>query len=200
MKRCVRCDGDTQLAKGRTTNGVWQVFRYCFPCQKRQTLDAIAHRNVPNLEALPVAWDHMTDEGRKRRQARCATCFRLTDVEFHHWAPKHIFGCEAEYWPGAELCRPCHLRWHRMVTPTMSVPTAVRDILASLPPEHPVAIALARAEEERLRAKSRQVSAEMRDEWDARRLEARLEAGEITRAQYDETLLWWTKLKPRKVS
>jgi hypothetical protein len=34
-------------------------------------------------------------------------------VELHHWAPKALFGDEAEVWPQDFLCRSCHIRWHQ---------------------------------------------------------------------------------------
>ena len=49
----------------------------------------------------------------------CAVCGAVGTTEAHHWAPKHLFGVEAYKWPTASLCRECHLRWHKIVTPNM---------------------------------------------------------------------------------
>lgn len=49
----------------------------------------------------------------------CAVCASPHNVERHHFAPRHLFGWDAESWPKAYLCRPCHMRWHRKVTPEM---------------------------------------------------------------------------------
>ena len=44
----------------------------------------------------------------------CARCGATDGVEYHHWAPRALFGeREATRWPGAYLCRSCHGRWHR---------------------------------------------------------------------------------------
>lgn len=50
----------------------------------------------------------------------CAACGRVGAREVHHWAPRHLFGDEADRWPTADLCRTCHAEWHRRVTPTMA--------------------------------------------------------------------------------
>lgn len=57
------------------------------------------------------------DESEKQLCAVCGSSF----TEYHHWAPKHIFGDEAEKWPGSELCKNCHNDWHMKVTPNMCV-------------------------------------------------------------------------------
>lgn len=40
-------------------------------------------------------------------------------VENHHFAPRYLFDDECERWPQAFLCKKCHARWHRKVTPNM---------------------------------------------------------------------------------
>lgn len=44
----------------------------------------------------------------------CVVCGKR-GTEHHHWAPRHLFGTEADLWPTAWLCRSCHQRWHRVV-------------------------------------------------------------------------------------
>lgn len=60
----------------------------------------------------------------------CRKCGHL-GAELHHWAPYHLFGDEADQWPTDYLCRPCHRRWHDLVTPKMSAarhaPTSLAD-------------------------------------------------------------------------
>jgi hypothetical protein len=51
---------------------------------------------------------------------RCEHCGGKDGVEYHHWAPRHLFGPTADKWPGAFLCGDCHTHWHRIVTPDMS--------------------------------------------------------------------------------
>lgn len=50
----------------------------------------------------------------------CARCGVVGPTESHHWAPRHLFGAEADSWPVSELCGPCHKRWHEVMTPKMS--------------------------------------------------------------------------------
>jgi hypothetical protein len=130
------------------------VFWYCFACKRRPTTDFLAHRSVRDVAELPIAWDNIDEQ----RKEPCATCHRLAVVEYHHWAPSHLFGEEADYWPGSMLCRRCHERWHRIVTPLMSRPTAVSEIIESLPEESPVRVALERSEAERARCRARKVT------------------------------------------
>ena len=49
----------------------------------------------------------------------CAVRGTTGSTELHHWAPKHLFGAETYKWPTANLCRECHVRWHKYVTPNM---------------------------------------------------------------------------------
>jgi hypothetical protein len=41
----------------------------------------------------------------------------MARLEQHHYAPVSLYGDEAERHPTARICRPCHMRWHRLVTP-----------------------------------------------------------------------------------
>lgn len=52
----------------------------------------------------------------------CNRCVKCGDrnCELHHWAPRAIFGKdECEQWPQDYLCKACHDRWHRLVTPQL---------------------------------------------------------------------------------
>ena len=48
----------------------------------------------------------------------CRVC-GIHEVELHHWAPRALFGDDADLWPMDFLCRECHSRWHTAVTPTL---------------------------------------------------------------------------------
>lgn len=50
----------------------------------------------------------------------CEVCGTKGTTEVHHWAPRHLFGDDADRWPTGNLCRPCHVNWHQRVTPNMS--------------------------------------------------------------------------------
>ena len=92
-------------------NGGWQVFWWCAGCERRTDSRNIPHRKVANLEALPVVWDYTGDP--------CERCGRTDGVEAHHWAPRHVFGPDADSWPMSDLCAACHKEWHEKMTPSM---------------------------------------------------------------------------------
>lgn len=110
-RRCLECK--PSMHRGRAANGSWQVFMWCPYCQRRTESRNIPHREVRNLEALPIAWDN-TEEAEL-----CERCGSSEGTELHHWAPRHLFE-DADEWPMSWLCVPCHLKWHQVVTPNMS--------------------------------------------------------------------------------
>lgn len=55
----------------------------------------------------------------KGKVMQCEVCGK-GEAERHHWAPSCLFGDEAEKWPTSLLCRSCHQRWHKLVTPNLS--------------------------------------------------------------------------------
>lgn len=42
----------------------------------------------------------------------CARCGGTAGTQLHHWAPRAIFE-DADLWPMAYLCPPCHRTWHQ---------------------------------------------------------------------------------------
>ena len=46
----------------------------------------------------------------------CARCRAVGPTDRHHWAPVALFA-DADSWPKSNLCRSCHMEWHRRVTP-----------------------------------------------------------------------------------
>lgn len=54
----------------------------------------------------------------RARTSRCAKC-GSRNCQLHHWAPRAIFGREADDWPTDYLCQACHDKWHEMVTPQL---------------------------------------------------------------------------------
>lgn len=51
-------------------------------------------------------------------KSRCAVC-GARGAELHHWAPRGLFGEDADKWPTDFLCRPCHMKWHALMTPQL---------------------------------------------------------------------------------
>lgn len=43
----------------------------------------------------------------------CSRCGRRDGTQNHHWAPRAVFGLDAERWPQSPLCVECHGIWHR---------------------------------------------------------------------------------------
>ena len=117
-----RCRHAGILMRGRTVRGTWQFFYWCDDCGNYKLDPPYLTKDlIDNPDELPVAWDNDTPDipwwsyGR----GECAHCKQETLVERHHWAPRHLFE-DADDWPTANLCQPCHSLWHRIVTPAMS--------------------------------------------------------------------------------
>lgn len=115
---CRHCGIETvwRLARTIMKNGASLIFWQCLECEKR----AEKARNIPHEEihkrkisfqSIPVIGDYRDGE-------ICARCGRK-NVEYHHWAPKHLFK-DANAWPGDYLCPDCHREWHDIVTPDMA--------------------------------------------------------------------------------
>lgn len=122
LKRdCKRCgvESDHQLARNQTMSGAVQVGLLCCKC-RGWTVDRKGRLWIPLAEVrstgiepaeLPVANAIAPD-------MRCARC-GSRGVELHHWAPRALFGADADAWPKDYLCRPCHEEWHESVTPQL---------------------------------------------------------------------------------
>jgi hypothetical protein len=66
-----------------------------------------------DIETMPVLMDDRPDS------EPCAVCKEKRGSQYHHFAPRHLFGTECEDWPGAWLCKKHHDQWHDIVTPNM---------------------------------------------------------------------------------
>lgn len=96
------------------SNGARQVKEMCVVCRRRTA--ALPHGDI-DLDSLPVLADN-------RKATACAHCGSPDDIELHHFAPKHLFD-DADRWPTAYLCRPCHQEWHRVTSTGVHWPRAV---------------------------------------------------------------------------
>jgi len=81
---------------------------YCFHCLERTQLFE-KKKNVPQVIK---EGDAFVCEPKKDL---CERCGAWGYVEIHHWAPKKLFP-DFEAWPTSKLCRPCHEKWHQVVT------------------------------------------------------------------------------------
>lgn len=107
-----------------TTSGSTVYPYYCNDCgtvftqyAKKQTAIDFAF-NHGNLKYVKTKTAKLIEDG-KINQNKCEVCGG-NGVEYHHWAPTHLFGDEADKWPCSYLCRACHKKWHDIVTPNMS--------------------------------------------------------------------------------
>jgi hypothetical protein len=130
-ERCPVCPSREMLVGEAATQQGRPIFPYyCSEC------GAVTCQYANQKEIADFRWAHgklkrvytSTEQkilrGERTRQTSsevgpCEVCSSTAQVEIHHWAPYHLFGAEAEKWPVAKLCRRCHLRWHKIVTPNM---------------------------------------------------------------------------------
>jgi hypothetical protein len=94
-------------------NGVRYLERRCTSCTgiDPQGPRFWTHSHVPDIAAVPVFQDNRGD-------TMCAHC-GAREAEYHHWAPRALFP-DPELWPGSNLCRTCHEKWHSIVTPQLT--------------------------------------------------------------------------------
>ena len=121
---CVHCKvaGDAQLARQITGAGATNVLWVCLTCN-RATPAQSGGLYVPHvkLEALGIIPDDLPVWRDYSKDTRCVAC-GARGAEVHHWAPRALFGDEADSWPTDMLCPTCHERWHK----TLATPGAVR--------------------------------------------------------------------------
>lgn len=87
-------------------DGSRQGMRWCLTCGK-----LTAARKSEGIG--PFLFHDLRDEN---DAPPCERCDSGEGVQLHHWAPSAIFGGrEANRWPTAWLCPPCHALWHRLM-------------------------------------------------------------------------------------
>lgn len=96
-----------ELVRCRNQGGHWQHFFMCH-CGFRQT------RYLPK-KLVKGSGLSVREVEPKRARHRCEKC-GADGAESHHWAPRHIFGDEADLWPVSFLCPTCYQRWHDLMT------------------------------------------------------------------------------------
>ena len=89
-------------------NGSRSVYKGCPDCGTRiGPANWISHDGL-DLGEIPVGADHRTVN------PPCQVC-GAWGTELHHWAPRALFGIEADHWPTAWLCVPHHAEWHKRI-------------------------------------------------------------------------------------
>lgn len=104
--------GPSELGVRIAGNGSYQIVAVCPDCAT--TSSPISHYVIGWLGVfigdLPVVADYRGNLGRCSRRG----CEREA-VEDHHFAPRAVFGDEADDWPMALLCVDHHNEWHRRI-------------------------------------------------------------------------------------
>jgi hypothetical protein len=107
---CSGCGNRVALRRWPTASG-WQLRYHCVCGRVSQ---CIAHERVRRagvrIEDLPISDPH------DRLSEGCAVCGKVGPTERHHLAPRARFSREADAWPTVDVCRDCHLRWHKVMS------------------------------------------------------------------------------------
>ena len=103
---CKNCGKETATRIVRNINsaGVSMTWVQCLTCGKNARGSGQWLKKPSNVEELPVIENFSTNY-------TCEVCGH-TGAEVHHWAPRFIFGNEADQWPTGYLCPTCHAYWH----------------------------------------------------------------------------------------
>ena len=130
-QNCPKCQGKKIGISEAKTCREQEIFPYyCLKCRyvfsvyaSRQKAERYGSRwgGLEQVQTVTQIWiaDGRIDLSKDNSMQPCEVCGEKGTTEFHHWAPKHLFGDEAYKWPTGNLCRDCHAKWHRIVTPNM---------------------------------------------------------------------------------
>lgn len=108
--RCDRCGTMGVVYRQVNGNGNVVIVERCPKC-KTNTLPGrpfLSKGDFENIGALPL-WEDFTENSEPCAVKGC----RNLGSEYHHFAPRHLFGFECEGWPGAYLCKYHHDLWHK---------------------------------------------------------------------------------------
>ncbi len=112
LGRCPNDPGhETYRARGYTASGALQVFDWCAECGRyihHGKILWIPHDQAGDTENFPIHHDY------RPQNPPCAVCGG-SGTELHHWAPRNVFGEDAEHWPMTYLCRTHHAEWHNLM-------------------------------------------------------------------------------------
>lgn len=109
---CARCRKETaqHLVLKEISSGAAHCVWWCISgdhgaaCGTSISKEHLLRHGI-DIEALPF---------KPADKPRCAKCAGR-GAELHHWAPKELFGKEADNWPKDYLCKDCHAFWHNTI-------------------------------------------------------------------------------------
>lgn len=121
---CRACNRETSQFLGRfvLTNGEFHCCWWCRRCENYADSDHgggwVLKRDVIAMGVVPECLPTVPPEPKQLTLVdlpvvvvKCRRC-RAFGVEVHHWAPRAVFGDEADKWPTDALCTACHREWH----------------------------------------------------------------------------------------
>jgi hypothetical protein len=97
-------------------NGATVIILRCDNCGRNPDAAQPFQRksDYPNFDTFPILQNYIINK------EPCAVLgCENTDTEYHHFAPRYLFGADAERYPREYLCRMHHKEWHDKVTPEM---------------------------------------------------------------------------------
>lgn len=125
---CDCLNHDYKLRSIIARNGTRQYAIFCLTSGwrgafvRKATASTIASQHGKAITEIPVHKDNRPGccggRGCATCSEQCVRCGGYERVEWHHWAPYHLFS-DANDWPCSPLCRRCHTEWHNVVTPNM---------------------------------------------------------------------------------
>ncbi len=109
--QCFRC-GSTGVDFRKTImqNGEIHIAAYCLACGRIATKDAYIPKKrftAAHIASMTIENDYSDGD-----LVCCVDGCSNSDVEWHHFAPRGLFGDTAEKWPKGWVCRKHHREWH----------------------------------------------------------------------------------------
>lgn len=110
LMKCQKCNSENMgIGTYNTASGSVIHPWFCLDCGKRTTV-YVKKTELKNYKITDVVFE-------SEYKQTCERCGAL-GAELHHYAPRHLFD-DYDRWATGYLCVPCHILWHRVVTPNM---------------------------------------------------------------------------------
>lgn len=108
---CFRCGGTRiEFRKTIMQNGQTSIGAYCLQCNRLATKETcIPKRRFTDGQIANMAIEH---DYSQHDNVCCVKGCNRHDVEWHHFAPRYLFGDAADNWPVGPLCVLHHRMWH----------------------------------------------------------------------------------------